>query len=188
MRSEITFRRLILLLVFILLLSKPYQIPPASAQEIDPIDQWLAALARHDETVAYDPPEPGFDPYKATDKLIEALENSRDPFVRRYVAAALGNPAFVPELAVRPLTEALRDEDQSVREQATIALAKIGEPSIPDLVNVMIQPELDLDDLYRDKIYLPKFQAALALSGLGNRLWGHYWTLLGIFLFRKMAP
>jgi len=58
--------------------------------------------------------------------------SDEDPYVRRYVAAALdkiGDPAAVPALM-----SALRDEDPYVRQYVAGTLYKIGDPALVPLI------------------------------------------------------
>jgi HEAT repeat protein len=65
--------------------------------------------------------------------LIAALEDP-NPFVRSHVAAILGDVSESHEALPSVLLTLLRDPDSAVRAQATVALAKIGGPAVPLLV------------------------------------------------------
>ncbi len=73
------------------------------------------------------------------DGLVNALHNSTDPKVRQYAAYLLGK-ARNPR-AIQPLVEALADFDKSVREQATLALSRIGKAAIEPLAEAMNEPK-----------------------------------------------
>lgn len=71
--------------------------------------------------------------------LVKALRDSTDPQVRQYAAYLLGkapNPR-----SIQPLVEALGDFDKSVREQATLALSRIGKAAIEPLAEAMKEPK-----------------------------------------------
>lgn len=71
--------------------------------------------------------------------LAIALRDNTDPQVRQYAAYLLGkapNPR-----AIQPLVEALGDFDKSVREQATLALSRIGKAAIEPLAEAMKEPK-----------------------------------------------
>lgn len=70
--------------------------------------------------------------------LVKALQDSTDPQVRQYAAYLLGK-AQSPR-AIQPLIEALADFDKSVREQATLALSRIGKAAIEPLAEAMKEP------------------------------------------------
>ncbi|MDD1689372.1 MAG: HEAT repeat domain-containing protein [Methanoregula sp.] len=71
--------------------------------------------------------------------LVKALQDSTDPQVRQYAAYLLGK-AQNPR-AIQPLVEALADFDKSVREQATLALSRIGKAAIEPLAEAMKEPK-----------------------------------------------
>jgi HEAT repeat protein len=71
--------------------------------------------------------------------LVKALRDSTDPQVRQYAAYLLGK-AQNPR-AIQPLIEALADFDKSVREQATLALSRIGKAAIEPLAEAMKEPK-----------------------------------------------
>ena len=71
--------------------------------------------------------------------LVKALRDSTDPQVRQYAAYLLGK-AHNPR-AIQPLIEALADFDKSVREQATLALSRIGKAAIEPLAEAMKEPK-----------------------------------------------
>ncbi|MDD1693770.1 MAG: HEAT repeat domain-containing protein [Methanoregula sp.] len=71
--------------------------------------------------------------------LVKALRDSTDPQVRQYAAYLLGK-AQNPR-AIQPLVEALADFDKSVREQATLALSRIGKAAIEPLAEAMKEPK-----------------------------------------------
>jgi HEAT repeat protein len=71
--------------------------------------------------------------------LVHALKDSTDPQVRQYAAYLLGK-AQNPR-AIQPLIEALADFDKSVREQATLALSRIGKAAIEPLAEAMKEPK-----------------------------------------------
>jgi HEAT repeat protein len=73
------------------------------------------------------------------DGLVNTLQNSTDPKVRQYAAYLLGK-AHNPR-AIQPLVEALADLDKSVREQATLALSRIGKAAIEPLAEAMNEPK-----------------------------------------------
>lgn len=70
--------------------------------------------------------------------LARELRNNTDPLVRQYAAYLLGK-AHNP-WAIQPLIEALADFDKSVREQATLALSRIGKAAIEPLTEAMNEP------------------------------------------------
>ncbi len=69
---------------------------------------------------------------RALDALVDALEHDPDAKVRRYAAYALGE--LQSDQAVIALVRAFGDEDERVRWDAAVALAKIGAPAIEHLV------------------------------------------------------
>jgi HEAT repeat protein len=71
--------------------------------------------------------------------LVKSLRDSTDPQVRQYAAYLLGK-AQNPR-AIQPLIEALADFDKSVREQATLALSRIGKAAIEPLAEAMKEPK-----------------------------------------------
>lgn len=71
--------------------------------------------------------------------LARELRNNTDPLVRQYAAYLLGK-AHNP-WAIQPLIEALADFDKAVREQATLALSRIGKAAIEPLAEVMHEPK-----------------------------------------------
>jgi len=68
--------------------------------------------------------------------LVAALQHG-DAFVRRAVANALGEIRREPAHSVPALVNALKDADAGVREHAAIALAKIGLPAVPSLIELL---------------------------------------------------
>lgn len=73
------------------------------------------------------------------EKLIQALQDSPDPHIRRYVAFHLGkngDPRSIPLLVA-----ALSDPDKGVREQAALALSSIGKTAISPLKKAMEDPK-----------------------------------------------
>jgi len=75
-------------------------------------------------------------------ELVKALHEHTDPQVRQYAAYLLGQ-AKNPR-AVQPLIEALADFDKSVREQAMLALSKIGKAAIEPLAEAMKEPKWEV--------------------------------------------
>jgi len=75
-------------------------------------------------------------------ELVKALHEHTDPQVRQYAAYLLGQ-AKNPR-AVQPLIEALADFDKSVREQAMLALSKIGKAAIEPLADAMKEPKWEV--------------------------------------------
>jgi HEAT repeat protein len=71
--------------------------------------------------------------------LVKSLRDSTDPQVRQYAAYLLGK-AQNPR-AIQPLVEAMADLDKSVREQATLALSRIGKAAIEPLAEAMKEPK-----------------------------------------------
>lgn len=64
--------------------------------------------------------------------LVEAFEESADPGVKLYSLVFMGK---MKDLKFLPLfVRALHDSDKQVRLQATIALAALGEPAVPELL------------------------------------------------------
>ena len=76
-------------------------------------------------------------PQLKTEWLIPFL-NDPAPEVRQ--CAALGLAGKPDESAVEPLIHALRDEDSMVATLASNALVKIGNPSVPSLIEVVKKP------------------------------------------------
>ena len=70
--------------------------------------------------------------------LIEALGN-RDWIVRMHAAKALGRIKHAR--AIEPLIPLLQDKVKAVREEATIALAEIGDAALPSLLDALRHPE-----------------------------------------------
>jgi len=120
------------------------------------------------------------------DGLVNALHNSTDPEVRRYAAYLLGK-ANNPR-AIQPLIESLADFDKSVREQATLALSRIGKAAIEPLAEAMKEPKWEtryraaeaLGKIADEKAIQPliqglkdnrdhvRYMAAKGLKGLGD--------------------
>ena len=61
---------------------------------------------------------------------------------RKYAAELLGE--LKPPEAVKPLVEALNDEVGDIRQRAYEALIKIGAPSVPEVVPLLVSEEDDL--------------------------------------------
>ena len=61
---------------------------------------------------------------------------------RKYAAELLGD--LKPPEAVKPLVEALNDEVGDIRQRAYEALIKIGAPSVPEVVPLLLSEEDDL--------------------------------------------
>lgn len=73
------------------------------------------------------------------DALVNALQNDKDPHIRRYAAYLLGtrgDPGAIPLLI-----KALSDFDKGVREQAVLALSNIGKAAIVPLKNALDDPK-----------------------------------------------
>ncbi|MCK9630176.1 MAG: HEAT repeat domain-containing protein [Methanoregula sp.] len=118
--------------------------------------------------------------------LVKALQDSTDPQVRQYAAYLLGK-AQNPR-AIQPLIEALADFDKSVREQATLALSRIGKAAIEPLAEAMKEPKWEtryraaeaLGKIADEKAVKPliqglkdnrdhvRYMAAKGLKGLGD--------------------
>ena len=75
-------------------------------------------------------------------ELVKALHEHTDPQVRQYAAYLLGQ-AKNPR-AIQPLIESLADFDKSVREQAMLALSKIGKAAIEPLAEAMKEPKWEV--------------------------------------------
>ena len=71
--------------------------------------------------------------------LIKALNYKKDDSVRRKAAWALG--LIGDKRAVKPLVNALKDEDRGVREAAVRALGKIGGPAVNLLTQALKDKE-----------------------------------------------
>jgi len=98
--------------------------------------------------------------------LVKALRDSTDPQVRQYAAYLLGK-AQNPR-AIQPLVEALADFDKSVREQATLALSRIGKAAIEPLAEAMKEPKWETR--YRAAEALGKIADEKAVKPLIQRL------------------
>ena len=73
------------------------------------------------------------------EKLLSALQGSRDPHIRRYIVFLLGkhsDPRSVPVLI-----RALSDPEKGVREQAALSLSMIGKAAIGPLKAAMEDPK-----------------------------------------------
>ena len=70
--------------------------------------------------------------------LIDALEN-QDWIVRMHAAKGLGR--IRDARAIEPLIPLLQDKVKAVREEVTIALAEIGDPALPSLLDALKHPE-----------------------------------------------
>ena len=94
----------------------------------------------------------------ATPLLVDALQNHTNPVVRRAAAKTItliSDPAAIPAL-VRAL---LTDEDTVVQCSSVGALANIGAPSVPPLLDILKSP---------DRPEAAKGLAAWALSFIGS--------------------
>jgi len=78
----------------------------------------------------------------ATQPLVEAMLNDGEEEVREYAASALGK--IGDERAVEPLLRALKDKDEDVRWQATLALVKIGEPAVEPSIEALKDKDLNV--------------------------------------------
>ncbi|NIO11276.1 MAG: HEAT repeat domain-containing protein, partial [Deltaproteobacteria bacterium] len=58
---------------------------------------------------------------------------------RKYAAELLGE--LKPTEAVKPLVEALNDDVGDIRQRAYEALIKIGAPSVPEVVPLLVSEE-----------------------------------------------
>jgi HEAT repeat protein len=84
---------------------------------------------------------------ESTPEAIAVLQNTRLPEHQR-VDAARSLAAAATPAGIAALTVSLRDDDHGVRWAAGSALAHIGEPAIPALLNALIGP--DVDEVLRD--------------------------------------
>ncbi len=66
--------------------------------------------------------------------LINIMQENRDPVVRRYLSAALGEMGYD---AVDPLVTLFRANDPELRGYASLALCRIGIPAIPALKSLL---------------------------------------------------
>jgi HEAT repeat protein len=84
-------------------------------------------------------------------KLTHNLKSHPDPLVRRYCAQALGEMKSTGEMDLKPLINALKDKDWSVRNQAAHALGKVGDfRAIEPLIRTMKEdPD---DDVRRNSV------------------------------------
>jgi HEAT repeat protein len=79
---------------------------------------------------------------KDIEGLIDVLIHQKDARLRDVAARALGELADAR--SVEPLFAALLDADTSVRESATLALARVGAPAAPKLVAALRNPRSSL--------------------------------------------
>lgn len=93
-------------------------------------------------------------PQARTEWLLPLLSDPA-PEVRQ--AAALGLCNHPDEMAVRPLVRALSDEDTMVSDLARTALAAIGKPAVPALMEIP-----------RDAPQRVRINALRALAGIGD--------------------
>jgi len=94
----------------------------------------------------------------ATPLLVDALQNHTNPVVRRAAAKTItliSDPAAIPALVQALLT----DEDTVVQYSSVGALANIGAPSVPPLLDILKSP---------DRPEAAKGLAAWALSFIGS--------------------
>jgi len=147
----------------------------------DAAKRWVAAVedpARRQE-MAYELDEVAAEGEAAVPAILPALAYSADPYVRGAAAAALGELEAEPGRLIPPLVEALYDPNPWVPAQAAIALAKIGAPAVPALIEVLeggMRPAGTWTDglILRSSgyctgywIYRPAVAAALALADIG---------------------
>jgi HEAT repeat protein len=71
--------------------------------------------------------------------LVQAFEESADPGVKIYSIVFMGK---MKDLKFMPLfVRALHDRDKQVRLQATIAIAALGEPAVPELLILLLDDD-----------------------------------------------
>ena len=73
---------------------------------------------------------------KATEQLVARLKD-HDPFVRVVAARALAALPPSPEITLPILEEAMKDADATTVHHALDALASLGEPAVPRLVDIL---------------------------------------------------
>src|SRR3954463_15544785 len=75
-----------------------------------------------------------------SDRVLEEIAALKDEdwALREEAATLLGE--FADARAVSPLVDALHDEDRAVRDAATAALRKIGQPAVGILLDVLRHP------------------------------------------------
>jgi HEAT repeat protein len=117
-------------------------------QAISPLEDWLERLQSTDPAIqmaaAYDLPATVPVTEETVSKLVDALQHE-NAFIRRYSASALGEILQAPQLTVSALMKALTDEDEQVYNHAVIALAKVGEPAVPALLEALNQDSVVVD-------------------------------------------
>jgi len=121
----------------------------------------------------------GMDGQAAVTELLAALKDD-DPFVRRYVAAAIGETGFGPERAIPALIAALDDPDADVRSQAAVALGKVGAGSITDLIGLLKGDKREYAVVALADIGVPAVRAVTV--GLSDRAWGSEASLILRFM------
>lgn len=80
--------------------------------------------------------------FESTAQAIAALQNARLPENQRTEATHYLESDPTPD-GIAALIDALCDNDHGVRWGAGSALAKIGEPAMPALLNALIGPDVD---------------------------------------------
>lgn len=138
----------------------------------DDVARWREAVTGKDHKArleaAYFPGLGG----KHADALI-AETRHKNATVRRYAATALSEipPAERPATVIPALVALFSDPEQSVRDHATLALARIGEPAVPALIKVLQERGLDQDAARRwnpfDRLELREECAHVALIAIG---------------------
>lgn len=79
--------------------------------------------------------------FESTAQAIAALQNTRLPESQRVDAAHFLEAGPTSE-SITALVDALSDNDHGVRWAAGAALAHIGEPAMPALLNALVAPDI----------------------------------------------
>jgi HEAT repeat protein len=118
----------------------------ANAASVSPLDTWLGQLRSRDPSVrlsaAYHIEMSAANSEAAVQTLLVASRDP-DPFVRRHVAAVLGDLPGHTAQATPTLCRMVLDKDEDVRAQAAVALSKRGEDAFPALIT-MLQDTRDI--------------------------------------------
>ena len=127
----------------------------------------------HAHEAAYQPQEPEQAEAMAVGVGLRLSEQAVEPFAieeigarkrlirlirRRNVSAIQAAGIIRAPLLVEPLIGCLKDGDSVVRQEAAIALGKIGEPAVEPLIGCL-----------KDDIWYVRHQAAIALSNIGDK-------------------
>lgn len=160
------------LLVYVVLIAIPANQILSEESVRYSVKNWIEALQSQNlftqMNVAYSEIDFDTDPENSTSLLISAMKHP-DANVRRYVTNVLAELPIKSERVVPILMEALRDKDEQVREHAVIALAKVGSPAVPALIETFNQVPVIIDPSKHITDYI---QTDVRLSDLASvALW-----------------